>query len=145
MHWQLLTVALVVAAPVPAEKEKKDEEKIQGTWTVVSLESGGKKAPDDDVKNVKFVFKDDTVTINDPKREEKAKIKLDASKKPKAIDIQPEDKGGDKKPVLGIYELKDDELKICFAKGGGERPTELVSKAGTEQSLVVLKREKKEK
>ena len=47
--------------------------------------------------------------------------------------------------MLGIYELKDDELKICFAKGGGERPTEFLSKAGTEQSLVVLKREKKEK
>src|SRR5262249_24839523 len=85
MHWQLLTVALDVAAPVPAEKEKKDEDKIQGTWAVVSLEAGGKKAPDDQVKNVTFVFKDDTVTINDPKREEKAKIKLDASKKPKAI------------------------------------------------------------
>lgn len=144
MHWQLLTVVLVVAAPAPPEKEKKDEDKIQGTWIVVSVEDGGRA--DADKVGVKLVFEGDMVTIKDPKHEEKAKIKLDPAKKPKTIDITPGEKGAPAKVVQGIYELNKDELKICFTRGGGgARPTEFVSKAGSDVSLIVLKREKKEK
>jgi uncharacterized protein (TIGR03067 family) len=145
MHWQLLTTVLIVAAPAPADDKKKDEEKIQGNWTVVSLVHGGTGAPDEEVKKFKFTIKDDTITINDGKKDEKATFKLDATKKPKTIDITPDpkDKG---EMVPGIYELKDDELKICFTKGGkGGRPSEFVSKAGSDYSLVILKREKKDK
>jgi uncharacterized protein (TIGR03067 family) len=147
MHWQLLAAVLVVAAPAPAEKEKKDEDKIQGTWIVVSAQFGGESKPDDEAKNAKFVIKGDLITISEPKREgreEKATFKLDPTKKPKTIDLVPE-KGDKKETVLGIYELKDDELKLCFVKGGKERPTEFASKAGTDQGLIVLKREKKDK
>jgi hypothetical protein len=50
MHFQLLTVVLLVAAPTPPEKEKTDDEKMQGTWTVVSREMGGKKTPEAELK-----------------------------------------------------------------------------------------------
>ncbi len=137
MHWQLLTVVLVVAAPAPPEKEKKDEDKIQGTWVVVSAE----------LKGAKLEFTGDTVLIYDPRmgHDEKAKIKLDASKKPRTIDITPEKEAGREKTLLGIYELDGDELKLSFAKEEGERPTEFASKPGSNVSLIVLKREKKEK
>jgi uncharacterized protein (TIGR03067 family) len=126
--------------------EKKDEEKIQGTWTVVSYEYGGKKDREDETKKVKLVFKDGSVTIDDPKREQKAKFKLDATKKPKEMDITPEDEGADVKVVQAIYELKDDELKICFVKrSDATRPTEFASKPDTELVLIVLKREKPKK
>ena len=148
MHWQLLTAVLVVAAPAPAEDKKKDEDKIQGTWAIVSAQSGGEDKPGG-TKDVKFVIKGDLITIQEPKREgkeEKAKFKLDATKKPKTIDLIPSDRGGKEELMPGIYELKDDELKLCFVKGTkGERPTEFSSKAGTEQVLIVLKREKKDK
>jgi uncharacterized protein (TIGR03067 family) len=143
MHWQLLTVVLVVAAPAPPEKEKKDEGKIQGTWVVVSVEKNGRV--EDDGKNVKVEFQGETVIVHDPRHEEKAKIKLDSGKKPKAIDFTPQDTGGPAKTALGIYELNGDDLKLCFATGKGERPTEFVSKPGGDVSLIVLKREKKEK
>jgi uncharacterized protein (TIGR03067 family) len=143
MHWQLLTVVLVVAAPAPPEKEKKDEEKIQGTWVVTSVEDGGRAEADK--VGVKFVFEGDAVTIKDPRRDEKAKIKLDPAKKPKAIDITAAEGGGPAKMVQGIYEFNGDELKICFTKGAGGRPTEFVSKPDSNVTLIVLKREKKEK
>ena len=146
MHWQLLTVVLVVAAPAPPEKDKKDEEKIQGTWTIVSAQSGGENKPADETKAIKFIIKGDLITIQDPKREEKATFKLDSTKKPKTIDLIPSEKEGKGEPVLGIYELKDDDLKICFVHGGkGGRPTEFASKADTNLSLIVLKRAKKDK
>jgi uncharacterized protein (TIGR03067 family) len=71
------------------------------------------------------------------------KFKLDPAKKPKTIDMTAEK--AKQEQVLGIYELKDDDLKLCFAKGGGERPTEFISKAGTNQTVIVLKRVKAKK
>jgi uncharacterized protein (TIGR03067 family) len=142
MHWQLLTAVLVVAAPAPADN-KKDTEKIQGSWTVVSFTHAGTEGPNVDVTKIKVTVKDDTLTINDGRRDEVVKFKLDPAKKPKTIDLTVEAKKDEQVP--GIYELKDDELKICFAKGGGERPTEFASKTGTTHTLIVFKREKKDK
>jgi uncharacterized protein (TIGR03067 family) len=143
MYWQLLTTVLVLAAPAPAEEVKKDAEKIQGTWKLVSMERGGEKGPEDNVKDVKFVITDGLITIKDPKREENANFKLDPRKNPRTIDITPEK--GKEEVVQGIYELKGDTLKFCFNKPGGERPKEFVTKAGTQVVLIVLQREKKDK
>jgi uncharacterized protein (TIGR03067 family) len=141
MHWQLLTAVLVVAAPAPSEK--KDEDKIQGTWTVVSIEHAGMKDTDEDAKKTTVVFKDGNVILHVAGNTKKAKITLDPAKKPKTIDMMPEEKR--EKPSLGIYELKGDELRLCFAEDGGERPSEFATRAGSDQTLVVLKREKKDK
>ena len=142
MHWQLLTAVLVVAAPAPAD-DKKDTDKIQGSWTVVSIIAGGTNVPDDQVKLFKVTVKYDTLTLNDGTRDVVVKFKLDPAKKPKTIDMTAEK--AKQEQVLGIYELKDDDLKLCFAKGGGERPTEFISKAGTNQTVIVLKRVKAKK
>jgi len=142
MHWQVLTVALVIAAPAPPE-DKKDTDKIQGTWTVVSYKVGKLKFSEEDVK-MTWVFKDDRLTIKDNGNGEegKIKIKMDSTRKPKTIDMISEAKTPDGKQILGIYELKDDDLKVCYGKEGGERPTEFATKAGSETTLIVLKREK---
>jgi uncharacterized protein (TIGR03067 family) len=136
MYLSLLTAVVVLAAPAP---EKKDADLIQGKWSVASFERKGETKPDEKTKNAKVVFDGNTITIKEGDREEKATYKIDPDKKPKTIDITPEK--GEK--VAGIYELKGDELKICFGKPGTERPTEFNSKGGTEQTVIVLKREKK--
>ena len=46
----------------------------------------------------------------------------------------------DKIKVLGIYELKGDDLKICLSLANAPRPTEFSATAKNEQSLMVLKR-----
>ena len=54
-----------------------------------------------------------------------AKITLDPTTKPKSVDIA-HTKGDLKgETVLGIYELKDDSLKVCFALGDENRQTAL--------------------
>jgi uncharacterized protein (TIGR03067 family) len=140
MHWQLLTVALIVAAPAP---EKKDEEKLQGTWILVSSEQGGRATPDNVAKTMKMTVKGDQITINSDTTEEKMTFKLDPTKKPKTVDFLVKKGGMDDVAVPGIYELKDDELKICYVQGGlGERPTEFVTKKRTAQGLMIFKRSK---
>jgi uncharacterized protein (TIGR03067 family) len=143
MYSHLLTTILVLAAPAPAADGKKDAEKIQGTWTILSMERGGEKGPEDKIKNTKVVITDGLMTIKDPMREERANFKLDPAKNPKTIDFTPEK--GKEGVVEGIYELKGDTLKLCFTKPGGTRPTEFASKAGTANVLIVLQRDKKDK
>ena len=42
----------------------------------------------------------------------------------------------------GIYQLKDDELKICLKVLGGDRPSEFNAPEGSSIVLMVLKRNK---
>lgn len=137
-----LLVALVAVLLVAADDAKKDAENIQGIWTVVSAERDGKKMPEKETKNVKVTFKDGVMSVSREARDEKAGYKLDPAKKPKTIDFTP-DQDKKEKPALGIYELDGDNLKLCWSKEGGARPTEFVSKADSDVMLIVLKREKK--
>jgi uncharacterized protein (TIGR03067 family) len=145
MHWQLLTAVLLVAASAPPEKVKEDDEKIQGTWAVVSREFIGKKTPEVELKALKVTIKDGTITIDDGKKQDKHAYKLDPSQKPKAIDLA--NTGTEnKETTLAIYELDGDTLKLCWSEKDHEhRATKFVSDEGSGQTMIVLKREKKDK
>ena len=142
---------IVVLIGIGSAQEKKviddDAKKLQGTWSAVSIEWAGGKNTEEVVKKVKFVFKEDALTIEggsvpDPKENGKRfgvkSFKIDPSKTPKEIDLILAD--GDKR--LGIYELKGDNLKMCW---GIERtrPTKLaVDPTRKDVTLFVLKRQK---
>ena len=149
MHSRLLTAVLVLAAG--DDTKKSDVDKLQGTWVAVSIESDGKMVPEEKVKNVKMVIKDDTmnITTGGPGRQPPpATYKLDEKKKPKAIDITAGGRDGSGKKtddvLQGIYELDGDTLKICLGLPGKDRPTELSAKEGAKQTLYTYKRDKKE-
>lgn len=134
----LLPVALLLVA---ADGDAGDQAKIQGTWKVVQATKRGKEAPAEAVKDLTVTFKDSTVTIGAGAAKEEAGFKLDPSKKPGAIDITPPGKAD--RAVQGIYELKGDDLKLCWRKGGEERPAKFESTEDNGVSLLVLKRDKK--
>ena len=103
-------------------------------------ELGGKKASKDELKDVKVIFQGNMMTLQYGK-EEKGTFKLDPSKKPKAMDVTLERKGK-KETALFIYELNGDNLKLCWRKPGGERPTSFTVK--DTDGAMVLKRSKKD-
>jgi uncharacterized protein (TIGR03067 family) len=134
--------ALLFAAGVPAEESVKNEQdKLQGTWSILQAEHDGHKTPAEKLKSTKLVIAGDKMKVHGEKGME-SQIKIDPSKKPKAIDIIPAD-GPDKGMVLqGIYELDGNELKICLSKPGRDRPAEFVSKENSGTVLLMLGREK---
>jgi uncharacterized protein (TIGR03067 family) len=142
----LLAVGLLLAADAPKDDPgKKELDKIQGTWTTSSIEYNGKSF-DDLAKDLQFVFKGDTATVegNANVRKDYATLtfKLDPSVTPKQLDLTVK-AGGQKDAVMqGIYELKGDELRLCVLVFGRDRPTEFAAPAGSVTALVVLKREK---
>jgi uncharacterized protein (TIGR03067 family) len=139
----LVTAGLFLGADT-ATDAKKDLDKMQGDWVLVSSERDGKSLPDDQVKTMKRTVKDDTYNVSrDGQTLAKGTFKLDPSKKPAAIDAL-RSEGEDKdKPMLGIYEFDGDTYKVCFAPPGKDRPTEFASKPGSGNVYSVWKREKK--
>ena len=137
MNAQLLVLAVGLLA-APAAKDDATKDKIEGTWVVVAHTRNGKA--NEEIKDDKVTFKDGTITIKSKNKDETATYKVDASKKPKEIDItDPEGK-----TLMGIYTVEGDKLKICLCKpDGNKRPTEFSAKAGSAQMLLELKREKK--
>jgi uncharacterized protein (TIGR03067 family) len=95
------------------------------------------KLPEEYVKSIalKMTFDGDKVSAKSMDETKDGTFKVDPTKKPKEIDITV---GG--KASKGIYELKDDTLKICVSDG--DRPTEFVTKAGTKAGLITFKKDK---
>jgi uncharacterized protein (TIGR03067 family) len=139
----VVSVALL-AADAKDDAVKKEVEKFQGSWTGVSLEAGGQKAPDEFAKQNKITFTGDKyVQTMGGQTVEAGTQKLDPTKKPKTMDISVTE--GDMKgsTQLGIYEIEGDTLKICVAEHGSkDRPTEFATKAGSRNMLIVLKKDK---
>ena len=134
--------ALCVMGARAQEQGKTDEDKIQGTWSFVSVEKGGIDVNDDFVKEAKLTITADKVKLAAGGKDMEAGYKLDASKKPKHMDILINE-GGKELVVKGIYALDGDELKVCFGGPGDNRPTEFKSAGGSNEQMAVMKRDKK--
>jgi RNA polymerase sigma-70 factor (ECF subfamily) len=133
-----LALADKPAAPDQA-KGAKDEEKILGTWVLVSSEEGGQKGPEERIKGVTVTFTaDGKTTTKQGDKEQEFTYELDPAKTPKEFSGT----NAQGRTVLGIYKLDGDTLTVCFDRSGG-RPTEFASPKGTVIVLEVLKRQKK--
>jgi uncharacterized protein (TIGR03067 family) len=146
----LLTTGALMPAEGPAkdDRTKDDLDKLHGTWLTVSLVNDGKtlvdeKTPPKEGPMTKLVYEGNKWMIKVGDRTVASGIfKIDATKKPKEIDIMDESGTKNEKTKLGIYELDGDVYKYCLAPSGKPRPTEFTSKAGSGHSLGVSKRAK---
>jgi uncharacterized protein (TIGR03067 family) len=155
MHRRTLLLALaavlgltLAAGAADDDAVKKEVEKFQGSWSAVSLEQDGQRAPAQALTSVKLIFKgDEYIQKMGDRIVERGTQKLDPTKKPKWMDVtvaesaQEDTKG---KVQLCIYELEGDTLRICAAAHGSkERPTKFEAPAGTGNLLMVMKRDKR--
>ena len=135
-------VVLLMAADDPAKDAMKDEDKLQGEWTMVSMETLGVKHSEDDVKKYTLTIKGDRWTVTNARTLSPGRtFKIDPSKEPKTLDLTIK-LGNQEKVSQGIYKLDGDTLTVCRTEDNGERPKEFktTAKSGI---LVVWKRAKK--
>lgn len=135
----LAACLLLIAAE--ADDKGKKEDPVGGTWLVESMLSNG-KPPRVPINGMSYKFADGKMTLRVPQGERYQTYKTDASEKPAAIDLTAQDGPAKGKTVKGIYEVKGDEMKMCFAAPDADRPKEFVSKEGSNTVLLTLKREK---
>jgi uncharacterized protein (TIGR03067 family) len=138
----VLVPALLVGADAPkADLVKKETEYFQGPWQLVSAETDGKKASDENVKQTRVVIEGSkhTVYFGDKPVVHQIPFEIDPTTTPKSVtDTLP-----DGRTIKGIYKLDGDTLTNCVAAPGKDRPKEFSGKAGTGQTLRVFQRVKK--
>ncbi len=128
------TVAKVGAAPEVKE--------MDGTWKPISAELAGKPWPQQILDSMKLILKDDQYTVEVGDNKDEGTVKRDPSKSPKTMDITGTNGPNKGKTFLVIYELKGEELRVCYDLSGKSRPTEFATKADTKLFLVRYRRAK---
>ncbi len=131
--------ALFTLASVAAEPDTPD---MNGTWKALSAELAGKKCPQKLVDSIELILNDEDYTVHVGKATDMGTVKREPGKSPKTMDIT-----GTKGPNLGktflcIYEIKQDELRVCYDLSGKSRPTEFATKPDTQLFLVTYRRAK---
>ncbi len=122
------------------KKVQQDVDHLQGTWLVVSSQTGDKKEPLESLKKKRVIIKGDHLTLafgNEQSEKREGTIKIDPQTK--SLDwVIP--RNGDA-AMKAIYELKGDDLKIGFGVDGWLRPTRFEMGQDQVGWLLVLKRE----
>ncbi len=138
----LLSVGFLVAADDAKDAAKVDQDKLQGTWAMVSVEVGGQQVGEDMLKDFQLTVQGDKYTV---KRGDEtmvvATFKVDPTKKPKEVDFTATEGEHKGKTFRGIYAFEGDTFKLCRHQQPDEkRPTEF--KAEGELLVVVWKKTK---
>lgn len=118
--------------------DKKELDQFKGTWDITGFEAPGGPP---EMKGT-FTFDGKDLAIKAGEQDHKGTVALDSSKTPKEIDVTPGDGPDTGKIMKGIYSLNKDELKICLARTGRDRPKTLDGKPDAGSFMVTLKRAK---
>ena len=127
------------------EAVAKELRAFQGTWRLDSKEEDGKKFSEEEIKDVIGTI-DGSGKVSIRRGDEvigAGTIKLDPTKKPKAIDVTFTEGRHKGLIALGIYEIDGEAFRVCIAIDGGQRPEEFSANSGSGRTIVVYKREKK--
>jgi uncharacterized protein (TIGR03067 family) len=141
-------VGLLVAAAPPSDQVAKDLKNLEGTWVLVSASRDGKELSEAERKKTKITFAGNKYDFPDEagiSTSQKGVIKIDPTKSPKWMDSRSTSAADKGKVSLGIYELKGDDYKVCFAPPGKKRPKTFSAKPGSGRILQVWKRETSQK
>ncbi len=139
-----LLCAALLCASLAFAADKKDDAAIQGTWLPEKAELAGQPFPDEIRKSIKLVIEGDKYTVTLGQKVDRGTIGVDASGKPKNLDIVGSEGPNKGKTIHTIYELDGDTLRVCYDLSGEGRPKEFQTKAGTQLFLVTYKRQKPE-
>jgi len=122
-------------------KPESDLDKLQGTWTILTLQMDGVEMPAGAPGGSQIAVKGDRFTTISMGAKYDGTITLDATQSPKTFDLKftagPE-KGN---TSLGIYELDGDNWKICLTVTGNTRPRTFTTKPGIGHALETLRRD----
>src|SRR5436309_9190236 len=119
----ILSLAALASGDEKKDPSAMDRERLQGTWTTVSLVNDGKILIDEKTPpkgpQTKLVYDGDKWRVGvEDKTFASGVFTVDAAKTPKAIDILDGSGMVNDKTKRGIYTLSGDTYKYCLANAG---------------------------
>lgn len=135
-----LAAGLMMASDVQA-RGRKEIDKLQGEWIMVSRESDGKLWPDEEVQTYRRFIKGYryTLTKNDI-TVARGLLVPDSGRIHPALDVIQSIGENRGRVRLGIHELDGDFQQVCLGAPDGKRPTEFSSSTAPGCWLTVWKR-----
>ena len=119
-----------------------DSKEADGTWKPVKAELASKEWPKEVLDTMELRLTGDKYVVHIGEQSDEGTVKRDETKPPKTMDISGTKGPNEGKTFLTIYELKGDELKVCYDLSGKSRPTEFATKPKTALFLVTYRRAK---
>lgn len=119
----------------------EEVKKLNGEWSVASMEMMGKAMPEAAIKNTRLINKDGEYLVK-AESDDKGTVSVDATKTPKQMTITGTEGPNKGKTLLAIYELSGDELKVCYDLAGKEFPKAFKTEPGQLLMYAVYKKVK---
>ena len=126
----LVLVACIVVGSYAGTPDDNAKAALQGKWQAIEATSNGEPPPPGMLERLTFVFRGDTVSIM---AAPPTRFTLDTSVTPPRIDIL------NSRHQVGIYELKDSILRVCFGMDG-DRPQAFRTRPHTDHTYMKLQR-----
>jgi uncharacterized protein (TIGR03067 family) len=130
------------------EASEKFLKELAGTYKVLSIKRAGEEGEKEKTEAMSITLTGNKVVINFGKEGGKEVKKegiliVDPSQKPVALDLTPSAGSDEGKPLLGIIEVKGDEITLAFADDfDTARPKEFKSTKENKVFLITLKKSK---
>jgi uncharacterized protein (TIGR03067 family) len=131
-----------VTADSQRSPDRDDRDRLQGTWLCASLERDGmvmhyRGAA---ARRIRVSFLGDMAVFEEGNAQLVGALRLDTARTPKTFDLTISRKDEKTTYPVGIYELRDDVFRLCFAFPTRERPTRFTTSPGSGRTLFVYRR-----
>jgi uncharacterized protein (TIGR03067 family) len=140
------TLALLMLAVGLASFSLADDKKdpLSGKWIVESVTREG--TSDEGLVGAVRLHEGDKYSVTPKEGSKSPAVKgtftISSSKAHSTMDMKPSTGRYKDKTLLAIYKLEGDELKVCFAEPGKDRPSAFESKPGSGWVLAIHKKAK---
>lgn len=114
---------------------------IEGEWTLVFAVRDGQPLGADFVATGRRTLRDGVTTVRFRNQVfMQGTTRIDTTCSPHAIDYVLTGPPGRGKRQLGVWELDGEQLRICVAPPGRERPADFTTRLGDDRTLTVWRR-----